>query len=175
MNWDAVSAIAEIVGAISIVVTLIYLAFQIRQSTAATISGSMHTLLDDWRKYTQTWVSDPELTSLHTRGSKDFDSLTPDEKYRFFIFMLQFVFQAQIADEMYEHGTISEYDRDVWVNFAISSLNTPGGRKMWPQSKHIFTPKIAAIIENGLAEVVGQPSWMHMTEFLEMGDIRDAT
>jgi len=36
MNWDAVSAIAEIVGATAVVVTLIYLAVQVRQGTKAT-------------------------------------------------------------------------------------------------------------------------------------------
>jgi hypothetical protein len=171
MDWSVLAAIAEIVGAVAIVMTLIYLAVQIRQSTATTTSNSMHTLLDDWRNYTQTWASDPELTSLHTRGSKDFESLTADEKYRFFLFMLQFVFQGQIADEMFEQGTISQYDRDVWVNFAISSFNTPGGRILWRQSKHIYTPKIAEIIEKGLADAAGQPSWMHLAEFLDMGEI----
>ncbi len=36
MNWDAISAIGEIVGAIAVVVTLIYLGRQIRQGTKAT-------------------------------------------------------------------------------------------------------------------------------------------
>ena len=33
MNWDAVGAIAEVIGAIAIFVSLVYLAVQIRQST----------------------------------------------------------------------------------------------------------------------------------------------
>ena len=33
VNWEAVSAIGEIVGAIAVVVTLAYLAVQIRQNT----------------------------------------------------------------------------------------------------------------------------------------------
>ena len=33
MNWEAVSAIGEIVGALAVFVTLIYLAIQIRQNT----------------------------------------------------------------------------------------------------------------------------------------------
>ena len=32
MNWDAISAVGEIVGAVAVVVTLVYLAAQIRQS-----------------------------------------------------------------------------------------------------------------------------------------------
>ena len=33
MNWDAVGAIAEVLGAIGVIVSLLYLANQIRQST----------------------------------------------------------------------------------------------------------------------------------------------
>ena len=36
MNWDAISAIGEIVGAIAVVITLIYLARQIRDSNRET-------------------------------------------------------------------------------------------------------------------------------------------
>jgi hypothetical protein len=32
MNWDAIGAISEIVGALSVVITLIYLAVQVRMS-----------------------------------------------------------------------------------------------------------------------------------------------
>ena len=35
MNWDAVEAIGEIVGALAVFLTLIYLALQIRQNTKA--------------------------------------------------------------------------------------------------------------------------------------------
>jgi hypothetical protein len=34
MNWDAIGAIGEIVGAIAVLATLIYLAIQIRQNSA---------------------------------------------------------------------------------------------------------------------------------------------
>lgn len=36
MNWDALSAVGEIIGAAAVVVTLIYLAGQVRQATQAT-------------------------------------------------------------------------------------------------------------------------------------------
>jgi hypothetical protein len=36
MNWDAIGATGEIVGALVVFLTLIYLAIQIRQNTHAT-------------------------------------------------------------------------------------------------------------------------------------------
>lgn len=34
MNWDAIGAIAEVVGVIAVVLSLIYVGFQVRQNTA---------------------------------------------------------------------------------------------------------------------------------------------
>lgn len=36
MNWDAISAIAELLGALAVIVTLIYLAVQLRQQNTVT-------------------------------------------------------------------------------------------------------------------------------------------
>ena len=43
MNWPAVSAIAELIAAVAILVTLVYLAFQIRQAREQiTLAGQRH-------------------------------------------------------------------------------------------------------------------------------------
>ncbi len=40
MNWDAIGAIAEALGALGVILTLIYLIRQIKQNTAATRSSA---------------------------------------------------------------------------------------------------------------------------------------
>jgi hypothetical protein len=35
VNWDAIGAVAEVIGALAVLITLIYLALQIRQNTRA--------------------------------------------------------------------------------------------------------------------------------------------
>ena len=47
MNWDAIGAVGEIVGALAVVVTLIYLAVQTRHSAAATQRQIMQAMYED--------------------------------------------------------------------------------------------------------------------------------
>jgi hypothetical protein len=48
MNWEAVGAVSELVGAIAVLVSLLYLANQIRQSTATTrVQTVQHLLTSD--------------------------------------------------------------------------------------------------------------------------------
>ena len=41
MNWEAIGAIGEFVGAVAVVVTLIYLAVQVRRGTSTTQAASI--------------------------------------------------------------------------------------------------------------------------------------
>jgi len=43
MNWEAIGAIGETLGAVGVIVTLAYLASQMKQNTRALRSGSLHT------------------------------------------------------------------------------------------------------------------------------------
>jgi hypothetical protein len=41
MNWDSVGAVGEIVGALAVLITLIYLSVQIRQNTKVARSAAL--------------------------------------------------------------------------------------------------------------------------------------
>ena len=44
MNWEAISTIAEVVGAVGVILTLGYLAYQVKENTGALSAQSRHTL-----------------------------------------------------------------------------------------------------------------------------------
>ncbi|RYG21268.1 MAG: hypothetical protein EON93_26090 [Burkholderiales bacterium] len=46
MDWNAVSATADIVGAIAVVVSLIYVGLQLRQNTKAIVANARQGVLD---------------------------------------------------------------------------------------------------------------------------------
>jgi len=75
VNWDAIGAIGEIVGAVAVVATLGYLAVQIRQNTRADRASSRQTVLDDF--YSSLWETarDAELRRITTSGLASFGDL----------------------------------------------------------------------------------------------------
>ena len=62
MNWEAISAVGEIVGAIAVVVTLIYLAIQVRRSTSATHAASVQAAVALDHDFLMAIGSDPIIT-----------------------------------------------------------------------------------------------------------------
>ena len=62
MNWDAIGAVGEILGAAAVVVTLIYLAAQLRQNTNSMQAAAYNTWADNRAK----WQDAMNLVWLHS-------------------------------------------------------------------------------------------------------------
>ena len=97
--------LGDFLGGIGVVATMIYLAVQIRRNTQAIqATSSMHEFLHNWRTMAQSSLENPEILKLHSRGMADFDSLSNPEKNMWFMYMIGFVFQAQIGEVLYKKG-----------------------------------------------------------------------
>ena len=81
MNWDAVGAIAESIGAIAVVGSLAFVGIQIRQSKKALKSAALREVLRDMAEATKPLSEDPSLSRIWWEGLADFQSLTKDEQH----------------------------------------------------------------------------------------------
>ena len=75
MNWEAISAIGQLVGALAVVISLIYLAREVRSNARATRLASMRTMSDAYNRWAQQLTEHPHLRELYYRGIHDFESL----------------------------------------------------------------------------------------------------
>ena len=90
MNWDAVAAVAEAIGTIAVLVSLIYLAVQIRQSTQQFARGveanqlaAFERNIESANRIRELLILHPDLAQLLLKGSKSYKTLQGDEKFRF--------------------------------------------------------------------------------------------
>ena len=73
MNWEAISTIAEIVGAIAVIVTLAYLAVQIRDNTRMARSATRQAIAETAMTHGTNLVSDKELMATLLKDLKGQD------------------------------------------------------------------------------------------------------
>jgi len=64
MNWDAIGAIGEIVGAIAVIATLVYLARQMSQSVDLARSSQNRGLMESYESYNELILGNPEVAEL---------------------------------------------------------------------------------------------------------------
>lgn len=74
MNWDAIGAIGEVVGAAAVVGSLLYLAGQVRMSARASAVESKMQSTTLLYAYSDSLINSPDLLDLQTRGVADIEA-----------------------------------------------------------------------------------------------------
>ncbi len=108
MNWDAIGASAEVIGVVTILLSLIYVAVQIRQSNKIAQGEAERDLHHHWMQGLESLVADKWTTETFLRGLADFDSLTSVEKTRlsYKLIELNVIYAAML--ELNEKGMVSK-------------------------------------------------------------------
>ena len=85
MNWDAIGAVGELIGAIAVLITLVYLAIQIKamrdMNRKIAIDGT-YTKFNDMR---QSLFQNPEVASLILNGLNNPNDLNSRDQFRFML------------------------------------------------------------------------------------------
>ena len=149
MNWEAIGALGEAIGAVGVIASLLYLAMQVRASTRA---SAVESKLASTRFYTEflgSLIQSPELNELYLRGRKDLGSLTPSEYHRFSNLALQSFGFFSAAYFQFSRGTLTEPD---WYEYRVMIqfwLRGAGCRDWWEKvGRHMFGEEFVAFIES---------------------------
>lgn len=157
MNWEAIGAIGEVVGAVGVVATLLYLALQIRGDARATRAATMHGQSNAYREFMQSLATDEELSSIYLRGIQDFRSLEDAELVRF-TSALGVLFR--VFDEAFFQWSEGNLDPQVWHGFESPMgdvLAYPGVRDWWATRSHWYSTPFREFID-AKAAAAGSPA-----------------
>ena len=152
MSVEEWAAIAEIVGAIAVVITLAYLAVQIRQNSNAIRSASATTVHINTQDVAQAPMMDRELGDIILRAVNGEEELSPSEKLAAYAWFYQFLKTGELA---YHSCLRGELDQEYWkatTSFYRSWWQTPGMRTYWTERKNAFTPGFQMSVEEWMSE-----------------------
>ena len=81
MNWDAIGAMGEIIGAAAVVASLVYLAIQIQSQNRESRMSSMHDIAVGYRD-SLAGMAEGDMADLYTKAIDGYESLTRPETLR---------------------------------------------------------------------------------------------
>jgi hypothetical protein len=139
MNWEAVAAIAEAVGALAVFVSLVYLAYQIRQNTASIKASSYDSFVSHTSSLAALLLSNEDLGRAWGRGLAKPDELNPTDRQRFHSLMLRFYRQLESAHRQSASGLIEPDLFGVWWQEALQYAREPGAAAWWRANRQFFT------------------------------------
>jgi hypothetical protein len=110
MAIQDLGAIGEFIGGVAVVITLIYLAVQIRQNTNVHASLIRQNFYDATQQMMLHGVESSEFMELWTRAISTDDSLTPTEKTQIWRHMQAMFMGYQGFFEQYKSGSLPDKD-----------------------------------------------------------------
>jgi len=153
MNWDAIGAIGELVGAMAVVGTLAYLALQIRQANIDSQSSALHQFMDTQTSANLGIVDNADVAELIDKANKDFSSLSDAE-----IIRLQFVFYNHFNQWLYALKTRDKalIDKDTWDGilrgYSLLIQSSPAFLEMWKYCGSVYPSEFVAHVEGMINE-----------------------
>jgi len=139
LNWDALAALAETVGALGVIATLSYLAVQVRQNTRAIRAQTYDSVVAQFRDWNQPMRADPEMAEQFHRMIEDVESLSAgDQQHAIHVFFDFF----RVADNLhyqYLHGMLAESDWRGWERMFRAYLTAPGLVWYWQRRTSFFS------------------------------------
>ena len=145
MNWDAIGATAELLGAVAVLATLVYLSLQIHQSNKLAQAESQRELMKI-DVFTPV-ITDPKLTSEFRACLNRYDEQDSDVKTRFFFMMTAWHLQMESVYRMHQQGLIAELSYKGYLTWYNSLLNTPGGAEFWKEVSPAHAPDLVEALE----------------------------
>ena len=113
MNWEAIGAVAELVGAIGVVASLVYLAFQIRQSTSqmqhntrALELAALDTTIQHGLEVRSLILGSDALTDSWLQGCDNYSNLDKASRVRFNLIAQSVFFSPQGLHTRVEAGAM---------------------------------------------------------------------
>lgn len=139
MNWEALGAIAEFLGGGAVVVSLIYLALQARQSAQVERSQNYGKIVETVAQALSRISDSRETTSLVISGSAALSDLDTEDRVRFSFLMFEIFGNYEFIYEQSKENALPEHVWPHYLQHLEFWASLPGVREWWASRKAIFS------------------------------------
>ena len=153
-DWGA---IGEIVGGVAVLVTLVYLAIQLRQSNLATHRNTYASAAETISNFWLDLARDPELFRRYQTSLRAPDSLAAEEREQGFLVLDAYM---SLMEAYYLHNRAygERLSQARWKRSLTHLVNMPGGRAYWPTRRAAFHEEFARYVDDLMSDDARDPA-----------------
>jgi len=160
MKPEKLKDAAELVGIAAIVISLIFVGLEVRQSAAATRGATQQALADSAREASGALVGDQETADLMLRflSAADWSDFSEVERFRIVIL---FTTMLRVYESAYYQWSESNLAPEIWAGWEASLRGTapmPGVAIYWEERRHYFDERFQLYFEEQMKSTVNSPS-----------------
>ena len=115
MTWETAGVFAEVVAAIAVIVSLLYLAIQLKQNTELARAELEVQLGITWADMHDNMIQNPSLARAYDLAAKDWDALSEEDVRAYLWFVAK---SFHILEGMYRQHQRGLLANEVWTPYA---------------------------------------------------------
>jgi hypothetical protein len=140
-NWEAVSAIAQIIGSVAVVLSVLYLAVQVHQGNRVARLAAQDAAATSLRDVTKPLAENAELARIWRAGLENLQSLPAEEQARFFHCVYQFLKAFETIHFHHASGLMEEQVWRGWCGLLEHYIASPGVEHYWTRRQDLFSAR----------------------------------
>jgi hypothetical protein len=160
MDWEAIGAVGELVSGLAVLITLIYLARQVAQSSRQQKLESSRATSEEFNRLNSIFY-DTEKAGMFARALADWDLASVEEQVVTQTFLMQYGQHMQLLFEMHNTKVISDSVYLAEQGALLSLLATPGGSAWWKSMQDVYSEPFVECIKQGL-QSGDHPDFLHV-------------
>jgi hypothetical protein len=158
MNWDAVSAISEVIGAAAVVASLVFVGVQLRSNTKVLKLTFTDSSVHRFKESVIRLAESEQLSELLLRGVPDPEMLDGQDSYRFSLMIQAYILEYSNFYMHYKAGALDKQTFESLDSQMRNFCNAPGLKAYWERSGNNYPAEFREYMNN---EVLGNfdPNW----------------
>ena len=147
MSWDLAAILAQIVAALAVVISVAYLAQQIKAQTRESRLNATRELAQDFRNLVAEVSGDEDLFALFRRSMNDYDSLDEEERARIHMYFYSRLFGLHEQVHLHlRHKNIDTMFLESIQNRFSELIQIEGFRSWWKRNYYIYTSEFQTYV-----------------------------
>jgi hypothetical protein len=151
MNWQMLTAIAQLATVFIGIPSLIYFAIQLREQNRERRQSAVNALTAQWGDLTKALHENAEFTAIYLRGVHSFHELDAVSKVRFSAFQNRFFKNFEGMYYSRREGILSQELWDEIDRTMSDFIAYDGVRQWWQTRRHWHTEAFAGLVDEMIA------------------------
>lgn len=154
LSIEQLGNIGEFVGSVGVLISLVYLALQVRRNTETERTRTYQSVVSDFGQLNHTLAASPDLSMLFVNAMEDFEGLSSAERAR----MSQLFYSSfRSFENMFYQNSRGYLEEDVWMGWRrimLAYFHRPGFQSWWRLRRDVFSATFANYLESAVSDKV---------------------
>jgi hypothetical protein len=152
MNWNAVGSIGEVVAAFGVILSVLYLAIQVRKDARARVAETSHSLMARAGAVQQILSENRALAAVwRTALRGDVEGLDEADRTQFEVYLSVVTRSYEDGFYQYREGYMGEMLWQATVRSLSDMARNPGYVAWWQTRKHWYSNDFQAFVDGAIS------------------------